>query len=214
MMIELWGRETSSNVQAVRWALLELGLSFNRHDVGGAYGGLDTPEFRKLNPAGKIPVIVDEALVVFESAAILRYLGARYGSDSFWPEALEARTRVNVLAEWAKHDIADLFTGPVFWRAVRVRAELRDPAAIRAALDAFEASLAIAEHQLGRHEWLAGAQLTPGDIHLGHVLYRYFTLDIERRDFPALRAYYDRLTGRPAYREAVMISYASLRDTA
>jgi glutathione S-transferase len=212
-MIELWGRETSSNVQAVRWALLELGLTFDRRDVGGEFGGLDTPEFRRLNPAGKIPVLVDGRLAVFESAAILRYLGAKYGSESFWPRTLEARTRVDVLAEWAKHDIADLFTGPIFWNAVRLRAELRDPAAIQAGVDAFEASLAIAEHQLERHEWLAGAHMTPGDIHLGHVLYRYYTIDIERRELPAIRAYYDSLTQRSAYQEAVMIPYDSLRDT-
>lgn len=126
-MLELWGRETSSNVQAVRWALLELGLPFVRHDVGGEYGGLDTPEFRALNPVGKIPVLVDDGLPVFESAAILRFLGARYGDDNFWPDDLVERTRVDVLAEWAKQDVANQFTGPIFWRVVRTPADRRIP---------------------------------------------------------------------------------------
>ena len=212
-MLELWGRETSSNVQCVRWALLELGVPFIRHDVGGEFGGLDSPDFRALTPVGKIPVIVDDGLPVFESAAILRYLGARYGTDTFWPEDLETRTRVDVLAEWAKRDIADAFIGPVFWQVVRTPKARHDPALIRAGVDMFETGLAIAEAQLSRHDWLAGAHMTPGDLHLGHVLYRYYDIDIERREFPALRAYYDRLTRRPAYAEAVMISYESLRDT-
>lgn len=212
-MLELWGRETSSNVQCVRWALLELGLPFIRHDVGGEFGGLDTPEFRNLNPVGKIPVLVDDGLPVFESAAILRFLGARYGDDNFWPDDLVQRTRVDVLAEWAKQDIANRFTGPIFWRVVRTPTARRDPVAIRAAVDRFESQLEIAEHQLERHEWLAGAHMTPGDFHLGHVLHRYYDIDIDRREFPALRAYCDRLADRPAYREAVMVSYESLRDT-
>lgn len=120
---------------------------------------------------------------------------------------------MDVLAEWAKHDIANAFTGPIFWRVVRTPEPRRDPAAIRAAVDRFETALEIVEHQLARHPWLAGDHMTPGDIHLGHVLYRYFTIDIPRRTFPCLRAYYDRLCQRPAYAEAVMIPYDSLRDT-
>ncbi len=212
-MLELWGRETSSNVQAVRWTLLELGVPFIRHDVGGAFGGLDAPTFRALNPVGKIPVIVEDGLPVFESAAIVRYLATRYGDDTFWPQDLAARTRVDVLAEWAKQDIANRFTGPIFWRVVRTPEDQRDPAAIRKALTVFEDHLTIAERQLDKHDFLAGAHLTPADIHLGHILYRYFDIEIERRDMPAIQAYYDRLTHRPAYAEAVMISYDSLRNT-
>ena len=49
------------------------------------------------------------------------------------------------------------------------------------------------------------------DIVCGHVLYRYFDIDIPRRDFPLVRAYYDRLTERPAFRDHVMVSYEALR---
>ncbi|RYH12107.1 glutathione S-transferase family protein [Tropicimonas sp. IMCC6043] len=212
-MIELWGRATSSNVQAVRWALLELGLDHRRHDVGEGFGGLDTPEFLAMNPVGKIPVIRDGALTLFESAAILRYLASNYGDQGFWPAGAAARATTDQWAEWAKQEIANRFTGPVFWRVVRTPAARRDAAAIAEALDIFETQLAIAEARLARHPWLVGDHMTPGDILLGHVLYRYFDIDIARRPLPALRGYYDRLTARPAYRDAVMISYDSLRDT-
>ena len=46
------GRATSSNVQTVTWAAAELGLEFDRLDVGGAFGGTDTAEYRALNPMG------------------------------------------------------------------------------------------------------------------------------------------------------------------
>ncbi len=211
--MDLYGRETSSNVQVVRWALLEMGLPFQRHDVGGEFGGLDTPKFRALTPVGKIPVLVDGGQAIFESSAILRYLAARYGGEAWWPADPMARAQVDKWAEWAKRDVADAFTGPIFWRVVRTPAERRDPVAIRAAVDTFESALDVAEAQLTRHPWLAGAAISLGDLVLGHVLYRYFDIDIARRPFPALSAYYARLTQRSGYAEAVMVSYDSLRDT-
>jgi glutathione S-transferase len=71
--------------------------------------------------------------------------------------------------------------------------------------------LAIAEARLQREVFLAGSDFTLADIQFGHVLYRYFDIDIVRPDFPALRRYYDRLAERPAFREHVMISYEELR---
>ena len=212
-MITLWGRETSSNVQCVRWALEELGLDYTRIDVGETFGGLDTAEFRALNPMGKIPVIEDGDTVLFESAAILRYLARSYADEAFWPDDPKARSRVDMWAEWAKHEVADRFTGPIFWAAVRTPEARRNAEEIRRAVDAFETSLAVADTRLAAHRWLAGDAMTPGDVHLGHVLYRYFDIDIPRRELPALRAYYERLTERPVYRRAVMISYAALKDT-
>ena len=85
-MIKVWGRATSVNVQAVMWALAELGVECERVDAGGAFGGLDTPEFRAMNPNGLIPVLRDRDTFLWESAAIVRCLGAQYGDDQFWPD--------------------------------------------------------------------------------------------------------------------------------
>ncbi|MBV2358220.1 glutathione S-transferase family protein [Thalassococcus sp. CAU 1522] len=212
-MVTIWGRASSSNVQAVMWGAAELGLVIERIDAGGGYGGLDTPSFLEMNPNGLIPVMRDGDLTLFESAAILRHLARAYGDDGFWPVDPARRARVDQWSEWAKQEIANRFTGPIFWRVVRTPAARHDPAAIRAAVDRFETALAIAEARLARSPWLAGDTMTPGDIHLGHVLYRYFDIAIDRRDFPALRAYYGRLTERPAYAAHVMLNYDELRDT-
>ncbi len=212
-MIRLWGRETSSNVQCVRWALEELGLAYERIDVGEGFGGLDTAEFLAMNPMGKIPVIEDGETVLFESGAILRHLARCHGDDGFWPADPAVRARVDMWAEWAKLEVAEQFTLPVFWRVVRTPAARRDAGVIAGAVETLEVALTIAEDRLARHDWLASERMTPADIWLGHVLYRYFTIDIARRPLPALRAYYERLTERPAYRRAVMVSYDSLRDT-
>ncbi len=85
-MLTIYGRATSSNVQLVMWAVGELGLAHERLDYGHVHGGIDTPEFRAMNPRGLVPVLRDGDLVVWESCAILRYLAARYGDGgAFWP---------------------------------------------------------------------------------------------------------------------------------
>ncbi|MDQ0392301.1 glutathione S-transferase family protein [Labrys monachus] len=211
-MLTVWGRKTSSNVQALMWCIGELELAFRRHDVGHNYGGNDTPAFLAMNPNGTVPVLRDgEGEPLWETGAILRYLANRYGEPPFWPADIETRSRVDMWAEWSKINIALNFTVPIFWRAVRTAPKDRDEAAIRRAVGELGARLDIAETRLARHAHLAGEAFTLADIQFGHVLYRYFDMAIERPGHPALRRYYDRLTERAAFREHVMISYEDLR---
>ena len=211
-MLKIWGRRTSSNVQAVMWCIAELGLEYERFDVGHRFGGTDTDEFFELNPNRTVPVLRDGAdPTIWESGAILRYLCNRYGADPFWPDNLVERTQVDKWAEWSKLNIAAGFTVPIFWRVVRTAAAERDPAAIRAAVSALETRLAIAEQRLSENDFLAGPHLTLADIQFGHLLFRFFDIDIERPVFPAIEAYYQRLTQRAAYAEHVMVSYEDLR---
>ena len=213
-MLEVWGRRSSSNVQAVMWGIAELGLDHVRHDAGGPYGVTDTPAFAAMNPNRTVPVLRDGAgPALWESGAILRYLASRYGFDPFWPADPVARAHVDRWAEWAKINVALGFTRPVFWRVVRTAPARRDPDAIRAAVRAFEATLVIAEDQLADHPWLAGPDFTLADIQFGHVLHRYYDIDIARGALAHVGAYHERLTERPAYREHVMVSYDELRAT-
>uniref|UniRef100_UPI0028B137AD glutathione S-transferase N-terminal domain-containing protein n=1 Tax=Mixta calida TaxID=665913 RepID=UPI0028B137AD len=58
-MLKVWGRKTSSNVQAVMWCIGELGLPYQRVDIGHKYGGNQSPEFLAMNPNGLVPVLHD-----------------------------------------------------------------------------------------------------------------------------------------------------------
>lgn len=211
-MLEVWGRKSSSNVQAVMWAIEELGISYQRHDAGLMYGGNDTSEYLTMNPNGTVPTVRDDGgEPLFESAAIIRYLATKYGDEAFWPRNLDARTHVDVWAEWSKLNIALKFTAPIFWLVVRTAPSQRNPEAIRQGLGVFEANLKIADARLAQHDYLAGDVLTAADIVFGHVLYRYYDIDIERANLSAVRAYYERLTRRPAFQKHVMVSYDELR---
>ena len=212
MTLTIWGRKSSSNVQALMWCVGELGLTYERHDVGLHYGGNDTPEFMAMNPNGTVPVLRDgNGPPLWETGAIIRYLAARYGSDTFWPADPLARANIDKWAEWAKINAALGFTGPIFWRVVRTAPFRHDAAAIKAALTAFDKILDIAEAQLAANCCLAGPTFTVADIQFGHILYRYHDISIARRDRPVLQQYYAALSERPAFREHVAVSYEELR---
>jgi glutathione S-transferase len=165
-----------------------------------------------MNPNGTIPVLRDaDGTILWETGAILRYLANRYAPDAFWPAAPARRALVDQWAEWAKINVAMGFTGPVFWRVWRTPPPRRDPAAIAAALATLTGMLRLAETRLQCHAFLVCDTLTLADIQFGHILYRYYTIPIDRPDLPALRAYYTELTKRPAFRQHVMISCEALR---
>lgn len=212
-MLTVYGRATSSNVQALLWGLEELGLNYRRLDYGEIYGGLDSPAFQALTPHGMIPVLTVGEVAIWETPAILRYLAAEHGHDAFWPKDPLKRAHVDMWAEWAKHSVAEAFTGPVFWRSARTKAEHRDLGLIATNLERLEREMAKAEAPLARHDYLCGPSLTLADIQFGHVLYRYFDIDVARRALPELRRYYQRLVTRPAFQKVVMVSYDALKET-
>jgi glutathione S-transferase len=210
-MKTVYGRATSSNVQAVMWCLGELELHADRLDFGMDFGGLDTAEFRAMNPNMLVPVLRDGALVLWESAAIVRYLAAEYGNDGFWPANLAHRARLDMWAEWIKTTFGPAFNGRVFWPLLREPDQTRDAAALARAVAEVKPLAERLDARIGRGPWMDGETFSWADILCGYLLYRYFTLDFDRADTPALAAYYDRLCQRPMFERHVMVSYEPLR---
>ena len=210
-MVIVHGRATSSNVQCVMWAIGELGLEHDRRDVGGQYGGTDTPEFRAMNPNGRVPTIQDGDLTMFESPAILRYLARAHGSDPFWPADPRRGAELDMWAEWMKTSFCQGFAFDIFWPLIRTRAGDRDPRQVARGESELARLAPMIDRRIGKGPWLGGEDFTFGDIMVGHILHRYFDVDFARVPTPNLEAYYTRCTERPAYREHVMVSYDSLR---
>ena len=210
-MLVIHGRATSSNVQAVMWAVGEIGIEHRRLDVGGAFGGNQSSEFLEMNPMGRVPVIQDGDVTMFESQAILRYLAARHGSDALWPVDPVARAPADQWMEWAKVNVYPVLTYKVFWQMIRTTAAERDHGLVAAGVSELKELMTIADAQFARHGWLAGSEMTLANISFGTHLYRYFNVPFDRADLPNLKAYYDRLCARPAYAEHAMVSFESLR---
>ena len=99
-MLKIYGRKTSSNVQKVLWCCDEIGLAFEREDIGGEFGGNKTPEYLALNPNGLVPTIDDGGFILWESNSCVRYLAAKYGKGKLWPVDLQVAASASRWMDW------------------------------------------------------------------------------------------------------------------
>ncbi len=202
-MLKIMGRDTSSNVQKVLWVCGELGLPFERDDIGGPFGGNDKPEYLALNPNGRVPTIIDDGYVLWESNSCTRYLAAKHGDNPLSPADLQIRGNAERWMDWQLTTMSPALV-PVFWGLVRTPPEKRDMAAIETARKKLSGLIGILDKQLSKTAYLAGDDFTIGDIPLGITAYRWFSMDMEREDYPNFKRWYDLLTERKAYQDAVM----------
>jgi glutathione S-transferase len=209
-MLKVWGRRNSLNVQKIMWTIGELGLAHEHIDAGGPFGGLDTDEFGAMNPNRRVPVIDDDGTVVWESHAILRYLAAKYGAGTLWPEDPGARARSDMWTDWTSADLQPAFIG-LFWNLYRTPEDQRNWNLIRQGVARSAILFQLLDRHLGAHAFIAGETLTFGDIPAGAELYRYFELEIDRPFLPNVEAWYARLQEREAYRTHVMVSFEGLK---
>lgn len=201
-MLKIWGRKNSSNVRKALWCAEELGLDYGAIDAGGAFGVVDTPQYRAMNPNGRVPVIEDGDFVLWESNTIVRYLCAKQASD-FYPSDLQARANAEKWMDWTTSTLADPFKA-VFWGIVRTPADQQNWDSINAGRQACIDALQTVEQALAEQPYLSGQAFGMGDIPLGCFIYAWFEMPIERPAMPHLEAWYQRLQQRPAYRKAVM----------
>jgi glutathione S-transferase len=204
VMIEVWGRRSSSNVQKVIWALEELGLAFNRHSVGGGFGGTREPSYLKMNPMGLVPTLKDGDVTMFESNAIVRYLAARYGEGKLRPKEPNALAAAEQWMEWQQLNVVPPIS-TIFWNQVRLPRAQRNDQAIAAAQANLAKMLPIADNALASSKWLAGEDFSFGDIVLGVLYWRYSRLEGAEPDMPHIDRWFRNLQQRPAYQKWVMI---------
>jgi glutathione S-transferase len=209
MAITLWGRESSANVQKVRWALAEIGLAYEHIPVGGKYGGNHDPAYLAMNPNGLVPTLRDGDLVLWESHAILRYLAATYAAGTLWPEGTAARAVADQWTDWTATTFQPAWIG-AFWHIVRTPKAQHNAAAIAKSLADTEQCLAIMERTLSLSPFLGGEMLTYPDIAAGVAMYRWSTMEIEQKPHPAVEVWHGRLRDRAAFRTAVEVDYAEL----
>lgn len=203
-MLKVWGRKNSSNVRKVLWCAEELALPYEREEAGGAFGVVDSPQYRALNPNGRVPMIEDDGFVLWESNAIVRYLAARYGSDTSWYQRdVCVRAQADKWMDWTTSTFAGPFRD-LFWGMLRTPAEQQDWVLINGASKTCAELLSIVDQALSEKPYLSGDEIGMGDIPLGSFIYAWFEMPIERPSMPQLEAWYERLKLRPCYRGAVM----------
>lgn len=207
-MLTIWGRRNSLNVQKVMWTVGEIGLPYERRDVGGTFGGTSSAEYDQLNPNRVIPTIEDNGTIIWESNAIVRYLAARYDKGGLWPEDPVQRAGADQWTDWMQTTLIPALT-TVFVGMTWTTPEKRDNVAMNKAAEKTGALFGRLDNHLADRVFVAGDTLTMGDIPLGAACYRYFSLDINRPQLPYLNEWYERLAAREAYQKHVMIPFGS-----
>jgi len=202
-VLRIWGRANSVNVQKVLWCCEEMALPYDRRDAGGAHGIVDTPEYRRLNPNGLVPTIVDDGFVLWESNAIVRYLARKYSSGVLAPADARARATADAWMDWSSTTLWPRLR-PLFIGIVRTSAEKRDAAMLDEARTAVAATLGILDAQLSRTAFVAGDALSTADIVLGCVVWRWLGLPIERPRLLNVQRWFETLERRDAFRRVVL----------
>lgn len=203
-MLKLWGRINSINVQKVLWALAELEVPFERTDAGLQFGVVNEPFYRRMNPNGRVPTIEDDGFVLWESNAIVRYLSAKHGAGTLWPNDPRQRAGADRWMDWTTSTVAPALT-PVFWGLIRTAPEKRNMASIEAEAEKVGQAFQVLEQSLEGRDHVAGKSFTMGDIPLGTFVHRWYALAVKRPKLPRVEAYYERLQQRAPYKKHVML---------
>ena len=204
-MFTIYGRANSSNVRKVLWLCEEIGRTdYERLDYGRGYKACSSPEYVSLNPNMVVPALVDGDLVLWESNTILRYLASKHGPDEIYPRELVARAKADMWLDWqlttALNGIRHLFMG------LHEKDEaFTGPAGLEKAQTEATSAMSILDAHLAKGStYIAADTLTIADCSLGMFVHRWFALPIERKELPALAAYYERLKGRDAFQKWIV----------
>jgi glutathione S-transferase len=203
-MLKIWGRNTSSNVQKVMWAIGEMGLPHTRIDVGGAFGKNKEAAYLAMNPNGLVPVLEEEdGFILWESNSIVRYLAGKFDKAGVLePKDAKLRARASQWMDWQLSVLAPGIA-PAFWGLIRTPEDKRDMAAIKASQDKTADNMKMLDAQLAKTKFAAGDAFSYGDIPAGIMCYRYRALVPGRPSTPHLDRWYDAISSRKAFQEHV-----------
>ena len=200
-MLRILGRANSFNVRKVLWACDEIGIPYEREDYGRGFRPTNTPEFLVLNPVGQVPCVIDDGFVMRESHAIIRYLAAKHGAKTLFPDDLKERQRIEAWMDWIAYDVTHSMRGAFLGGQLKEPPWNNEWFVSQGRKDLTVQMKLVGDHLAVNGPYLLGTSFTLSDIAMGLVVNRWFSLaELVRPEYPALTAYYTLLTERPAYR--------------
>ncbi len=197
-MLKLYQFPNSGNSRIVRIVLAEKGLPFERVHIDVMKGDQNTPEFRRLNPLGRVPVLIDGETVLYESWVINEYLEERFPEPPLMPPDPAGRARVRLLIHYFETAFAPN-AGVLILESLLKKPPARDESKILACRAAAAKHLEHLESTVGDRDFLAGAfsladaSYTPAMGALGKC-----GVDLEPH-FPRLAAWLSRVQARASF---------------
>ena len=178
-----------------RWTLQELEVPFEAVTVNMLKGEHKSPAFLKVNPAGKLPALVDDGLLLTESIAIVLYLGEKYPEKGFVPAALAQRAE---LYKWLLFAVTEL--EQPLWRIAHhtniYPQDKRLPAEVALAREDFKLMAPVLEEHIKGRQFVLGNKVTVADFVLAYTLDWANELQL-LEGFPQTTAYMERMYARP-----------------
>lgn len=206
--MKLYGFGPTRSLRAL-WGLKELDADFEFVSVNLLAGEHKRPDFLRLNPAGKLPVLVDGDTVIPESAAIVLYLADKYREKGLLPASLEARAKVY---RWTMFAVTEL--EQPLWRISKHTSlypeEKRLPADIALAREEFLAMAGILDSHLKGRRFIVGDSVTVADCVTAYLVDWANEIRLID-DFVQLRAYLERMYARPTAPQRIAEAFKTIR---
>lgn len=208
-MMKLYGLGPTRSLRAL-WALQELDAQFEFVRVNILAGENLHPDFLRLNPAGKLPVLVDGDFVLTESAAIVMYLAEKYGDKGLMPADLKERAQAY---RWSLFAVTEL--EQPLWRIAKhtflYPEDKRLPEDIALAREEFAAMAAVLDRHMDGRAFIVGDNITVADCVTAYVL-DWGNENGLIGSFPNLKAYLERMYARPRAPQRIAEAVASLQS--
>ena len=191
------------NSRAVRiaWLLEELGLEYEVEKYAVGDRALRTPEYYKIHPMGRIPVLEDGETRIYESGAIVQYLLARHGNGRFAPGVDESSFPEYL--QWLHYAEGSIMgqVNILVVETILLPPEKRNDVNVNRALKLLRVALGNVDQRLQDREYLTGT-FSGADIMTGHACFGAMKAGAEIENYKQLKAYIDRLLERPALKKA------------
>jgi len=178
-----------------------MGASGHVSGGGEAFGIVDTPEYRAMNPNGTIPTIDDGGYILWESNTICRYLTQTYAPELFGNEA----KKLGHASQWM--DWTNTQMEPhlhiLVMHLVRMQEAERDPDAIEQARLGIISRLELLDRHLSDRAYIAGDTFTVGDIAPACAAYRWTLFDLPGPKMRNLSEWQSRIGQRPGFKRHI-----------
>lgn len=198
-MLTIYGNTRSRATRCV-WALNELGIDYKRIALDHVAGENKTPEYLALNPAGKVPTLVDGDVVMSESLAINLYLARKY-DNGLWPSSEADQARAEQWTIWAAAE-AEPHTVTIAIERMFKPEGTRNEAKAKAAEEALSPRLAYIDAYLKRRDFLVGDQFGIADLNVACVLASLLVTKVDLGPYPDLTRWLTTTAARDAHTKA------------
>ena len=204
-MIKLYSWPQSSGTR-IAWALEELGLPYEYMALDAKKGEHRSAEYLKLNPQGKVPALVDDDELLFESGAILLHLGNRYGVEkNLWPAAKgQARADAVCWTVWAMTELGPYMLQYLYHgldTPISFKPADRSKAAAEYSHSQLDRLLAALEARLDGREYVVGG-FSLADVAAASWLALGTAFGVSLERYPRVAAWLKRCLDRPAFKRA------------